>query len=197
MTYTCKSKKTSTGKPCKCPVKKPGDKCHRHQRRPKCQQLPSQKISGGGAKQKLTKTEKCDRFCQQRTEKNRKGMDKFLTQFGDDSMIRGHQIIKANNSDFQDCKKDYCNPGCKGTLFEKGPAEQVPKVLLKWPDFLNRNHNNYKLKRRKEIFGSRKNVLKNGFYHKLDHKSVEKIRKMGALSGCFDHPSYLRENLWQ
>jgi hypothetical protein len=38
---------------------------------------------------------------------------------------------------------------------------------------------------RKEIFGKKTTVLKDGFYEKLDKETVTNLKKNGATSGCY------------
>ncbi len=87
------------------------------------------------------------------------------------------------------CMKGYCNPDCKGTLFEDGKG--LPKELI--DDFKEQYPNNPKMVKamvamanitRKQIFGKDKSVLKNSFYKKLTRKNVQSAKKDGALSGC-------------
>jgi hypothetical protein len=37
---------------------------------------------------------------------------------------------------------------------------------------------------RKQMFGKKNSVLKDGFYEKLNSKTVKQLKKKGALSGC-------------
>ena len=81
-----------------------------------------------------------------------------------------------------DCEMYYCNPTCKGTIFESG--KNIPNAIKNeyknLPSILNMER-----KTRKNIFGEKTNVLKNGFYEKLKKKNVNKLKKNGALSKCF------------
>lgn len=80
------------------------------------------------------------------------------------------------------CKKAYCNPGCKDTIFDKDidlPSEYLkqfkgkPKALETMRKF------------KKFIFNGNKTILKNeSFYDKLKKKDIDRIEKEGALSGC-------------
>jgi hypothetical protein len=40
------------------------------------------------------------------------------------------------------------------------------------------------LTQRKKTFGKKKSVLKNGFYHGLSAKTIKRLKKEGAISGC-------------
>jgi hypothetical protein len=82
------------------------------------------------------------------------------------------------------CLKGYCNPTCKGTLFQDGKKfpknieidsknEKVRKIVLKFSKDM-----------RKKIFGKKTSILKNGFYEKLSSKTVKQLKKEGAISGC-------------
>jgi hypothetical protein len=78
------------------------------------------------------------------------------------------------------CKNSFCNPGCKGTIFQnnKFPKELVDK-FSKHED----GEMTLKLlkKMRKNLFKGKKTILKNGFYEELP---VKKLKKKGAVSGC-------------
>jgi hypothetical protein len=81
------------------------------------------------------------------------------------------------------CKKFYCNEGCKDTILEDGDPNILPKLITKK---FKKNTELIKLfeKERKELFGEKKTVLKNGFYEKIKPSQIEKIKKEGAISGC-------------
>jgi len=78
------------------------------------------------------------------------------------------------------CKDSFCNPGCKGTIFQdnKFPQELVNKYIKQ-----KNGKQIIKLlkKFRKDLFGEKKTILKKGFYEKLN---VKKLKKKGAISGC-------------
>jgi membrane-associated HD superfamily phosphohydrolase len=100
----------------------------------------------------------------------------------------------------QMCNDAYCNPTCKDTIFE--PGTKIPNAVFeKLKTHLTRQMNKmkstpkqinkaYKLSNkmlsntRKNIFGSKKNVLRNGFYEKLPSDKVKLLKKEGAISGC-------------
>jgi len=82
------------------------------------------------------------------------------------------------------CKEGLCNIGCKGTIVEDGNPTLLPTSLSKTYkkskaaiDFLK--------KTRKEIFGKKTSVLHDDFYEGLDPNYVKKLKKEGAISGCF------------
>ena len=80
------------------------------------------------------------------------------------------------------CKKAYCNPGCKDTIFDKDtdlPSEYFKKFKGK-PKALE-----VMRKFKKSIFNGKNTVLKNeSFYNKLKDKDIKRIQKEGAISGC-------------
>ena len=81
------------------------------------------------------------------------------------------------------CIRSYCNPGCKGTLFQKGrkmPAEVYKMYKGKGSKLFKKMINSS----RKNIFGKSDNVLKNDFYKDMSARDVGRMRKQGALSGC-------------
>ena len=75
------------------------------------------------------------------------------------------------------CKLGYCNPTCKGTIYQNGknfPKNlKVPSPLLSIIKGV-----------RKNIFKNKTSVLKNSFYEKLKSKNVMCAKKRGATSGC-------------
>lgn len=85
----------------------------------------------------------------------------------------------------EECKKGYCNPGCKDTFFEPGskPPEGAFDEAKKQGIYNKMFIKSFK-KMRKEIFGKKKNVLKNDMYEGLSKKDVNILRKNGAISGC-------------
>ena len=103
----------------------------------------------------------------------RKTLSKLKTKKEQDKMLKT-------------CKKTFCNPPCKGTIFQD---DKLPQEVL---DDIN---NNKDLKdkdkkmviemvknTRKNIFKNKKTVLKDGFYEELEN--VDKLKKEGATSGC-------------
>ncbi len=82
------------------------------------------------------------------------------------------------------CKLHYCNPTCKGTIFQKGKEmptlEETKHLKGKNKKFMNTFSKNM----RKNIFKGKTNVLKDGFYEKLPSKTRKLLLKEGALSGC-------------
>ena len=93
---------------------------------------------------------------------------------------------KDQDKMLETCKETFCNPTCKGTIFQD---DNLPKEVL---DKIN---NNKDLKdkdkkmliemvknTRKNIFKNKKTVLKDGFYEELEN--VDKLKKEGATSGC-------------
>jgi hypothetical protein len=84
----------------------------------------------------------------------------------------------------EEFRKFFCNPGCKNTVFESGPANKLPNSFAKSLKNKNSNLTNYQLSRRKELFGKNTSVLEDSFYKKLDPKTKKKLKKHGAISGC-------------
>jgi outer membrane protein OmpA-like peptidoglycan-associated protein len=79
------------------------------------------------------------------------------------------------------CKNSFCNPKCKGTIFQnnKFPDELTDKYKKeKYGDDVLKEL----IKFRKTIFKNKKSVLKDDFYEKL--KNISKLKKKGAISGC-------------
>jgi hypothetical protein len=104
------------------------------------------------------------------------------------SLIKGirKSMKKDRKAIIASCKKAYCNPECKGTLFEKGTSP--PKELFN-QDIFKKGPLKDMLKemivnQRKEIFGKKTDVLKDSYYEKLGPKTIKKLKSNGATSGC-------------
>lgn len=83
------------------------------------------------------------------------------------------------------CRIMFCNPTCKNTSF--GPSLKLSKTLRKRP--LYKRGEKWRLafeKKRKRHFGTRKNILKDGFYVKIPAKEVKEARLRGEISGCHE-----------
>lgn len=83
------------------------------------------------------------------------------------------------------CKLTDCNPSCAGTSF--GSKLRLSAKLRKLPMYVRGEawRRRFEAKRRRS-FGTRKNILNNGFYEKLPAKLVQERRKQGAISGCYE-----------
>jgi hypothetical protein len=84
----------------------------------------------------------------------------------------------------EECRKGYCNPSCKNTMYEAG--SQFPKSL---EEEIKKKENGEILfpiikSLRKGVFKGKKNVLNNNFYEKLPKEGIDKIKKQGAISAC-------------
>jgi hypothetical protein len=96
------------------------------------------------------------------------------------------------------CISNYCNPGCKETIFEDGGPELPKELIQKMAKSTDSNKtmtrkNKEKVKKmvltmakdmRKTMFKGRKTVLKDNFYYKLTPKEVKEVKAKGALSAC-------------
>jgi septal ring factor EnvC (AmiA/AmiB activator) len=93
---------------------------------------------------------------------------------------------KSGESDkklLDNCEKYFCNEGCKNTIFEDGAPDKLSKGFSK---LFKNNKEVIKMmeKSRKELFGNKTSVLKDGFFEGLKPKSLKKLKKEGAISGC-------------
>jgi hypothetical protein len=117
------------------------------------------------------------KFCKKIVEREKKSVNEFLgavKKSKNKTMKKG--LLKKVE---QDCVKKFCNPGCKGTIYEKGDGNKLPagmRGLTKKKGDLERI--------RKMIFKGKKDVLKNSFYKELPESKVKKAKREGALSGC-------------
>ena len=117
----------------------------------------------------------------------------FIKNFNKCLFKKNKKLKEIEN---KNCKNMYCNKTCKNTLFEKG--NKMSKAALKsFKNHLAAGINNPKTLKsaykqsvkmlthiRHNIFGNKKNVLKGNFYEKLSPKTVNKLKKEGAISGC-------------
>ena len=88
-----------------------------------------------------------------------------------------------NNTDkieLATCKRDYCNATCKNTIYE--PGNKLSKSFTKRLQL--KSNDTYFHTTRKEIFGDKTNVLKDGFYEKISSRDINEMKKLGAISGC-------------
>jgi hypothetical protein len=78
------------------------------------------------------------------------------------------------------CANIFCNPECKGTIFQDDE--------VKYNDELNKTYKKQKylknmlIQARKKLFLNRKTILEDNFYYKLKNK--KQLKQKGALSGC-------------
>jgi hypothetical protein len=83
------------------------------------------------------------------------------------------------------CRITYCNPKCINTSFST--SLKMSKTLRKSP--LYKRGEKWRAqfeKKRKKLFGTRKNILNNGFYVQIPKKEVALSRMRGEISGCYD-----------
>ena len=79
------------------------------------------------------------------------------------------------------CKNSFCNPKCKGTIFQDNKFP--PEIIDKYKN--NKNGDEIVkglIQLRKIIFKNKKSVLKDDFYEKL--QDINRMKKKGAISGC-------------
>ena len=122
--------------------------------------------------------------------KTGEAMRKTMNEGLDKMIIKRKELTKKIYSKesmkkaLDDCKRAYCNIGCKCTLFESG--SEVPKEM--YAKFKNKKLADalkpvYEASL-KSIFGKKKNVLKDNFYEKISPVMVKQMKKDGAISGC-------------
>jgi hypothetical protein len=91
-------------------------------------------------------------------------------------------------------KEEYCNPGCKGTIYQDGKfthkdLEDLVKrnpFSAEWTKEDRKKVMAIYRKQRIKMFGKTKkrSVLKNNFYEDFSERCVAKLKKQGAISGC-------------
>ena len=87
---------------------------------------------------------------------------------------------KVEKTLMDSCKRMYCNKNCKNTIYE--PGNKLSKSFTKRLQL--KSNDTYFHTRRKEIFGDKTNVLKDGFYEKISSRDINEMKKLGAISGC-------------
>lgn len=100
----------------------------------------------------------------------------FLKQTKKSGNVNWKKIELAN------CATHYCNEGCKKTIFEDGPPDKLSEEFMKYLKHKELIKSFEEL--RKELFGNKTSVLKDGFYEGLNPKTLNKLKKEGAISGC-------------
>lgn len=100
-----------------------------------------------------------------------------------DKLEESKKSGKGEKTELATCAKYFCNEGCKNTIFEDGPSDKLSKGFSK---IFKNNKELIKLmeKSRKELFGNKTTVLKDGFFEGIKSKTVKKLKKEGAISGC-------------
>ncbi len=96
-------------------------------------------------------------------------------------------INKLTNEIKELCEIDHCNPGCKGTIFEKGKPNILPKIRVKLKGVNSKTKkmvNKYRRETRKKLFGKKKDILKDNFYEELPSTNIKNTKKKGGISGC-------------
>ena len=88
--------------------------------------------------------------------------------------MNSKQQTKYRKKELKNCARIYCNEGCKNTLFDNSLN------TMKY----NSKNRNFMMDERKLLFGKQKTILKNSFYNKLSAKTIKKLKKEGAISGC-------------
>ena len=85
----------------------------------------------------------------------------------------------------RECNASYCNKTCKNTLFEAGRNKfpPLPKEVTTDKQ-LKALITKLQKQTKKELFGDKNSVLKDGFYEKLGPTKVKRLKKNGATSGC-------------
>jgi len=88
---------------------------------------------------------------------------------------------KFINESMKACKSAFCNPTCKGTIFQNNefPKELEKKYSKKKDGIITIE---YLKELRDSLFDGKKTIIKDGFYIYL--KKIKKLKKDGAISGC-------------
>ena len=85
----------------------------------------------------------------------------------------------------ENCRLVSCNPTCQDTSF--GPDLTLPAHLAALPRYkAGAEWRAAFEKKRKRLFGTRKNILRNGFYVHIPASYKKADRRQGAISGCYE-----------
>ena len=131
------------------------------------------------------KVDKCaKKYCaklKRETIKLRKNMYNNANKKG----IKIHRLSKKeidifDKKDDAACMAQWCNPGCKGTIFENGKNLTKEPLRIPYQEEIRKKLS----KQRRELFGKKESILKDDFYEKLSDEGVAKSKKRGAISGC-------------
>jgi hypothetical protein len=83
------------------------------------------------------------------------------------------------------CENTFCNPTCKGTMFEdKDKVTSTPKLKFIRDKKTRKRYIKLIMKSKDQLFGKKNSILKDGFNEKIPHKIVNKMKRQGAISGC-------------
>jgi hypothetical protein len=108
----------------------------------------------------------------------------------------------------EEIREMFCNPTCKGTLYEDGDklSDEYKHKMIERYNYIKNKYNiknktqnkrtNQDVKieqniildgenRRKNLFSGKRSIINDGFYNKISKKLVEKMRDVGAVSGCY------------
>ncbi len=116
-----------------------------------------------------------------------KRQSKMMKYIGKHLKIKVPKTLKLRKEDYANCSRAYCNPGCKGTLFESGKYLSKAAKHRITKKFKGKNSKlllDIIKSTRKNIFKGKTSVLKDDFYKKIPSKQVAIAKRKGALSGC-------------
>ena len=85
------------------------------------------------------------------------------------------------------CRATHCNPGCKDTIFEDGPSDDLPPGIKKKVLPKDKDITKFIIEDRKKMFekhGRENSVLDDGFYRGVSPAEIKRLKKEGALSLC-------------
>jgi hypothetical protein len=92
---------------------------------------------------------------------------------------------KIDKKQIDELSKQFCNPGCVGTLFQETELSETDlKKMFEWAGDNESTLIKDIKKTRKNLRKGRKTILKDNFYHAVDPKTKKRLIKEGALSGC-------------
>jgi hypothetical protein len=124
-----------------------------------------------------------DEYCGKEYIKRQSKMMKYVSKR---LKIKVPKTLKMRKEDYAICSRAYCNPGCKGTLFESG--KHLSKAAKQSITKRMGKHSKLALDVikdiRKQIFKGKTSVLKDDFYKKIPSEKVAMVKRKGALSGC-------------
>lgn len=126
--------------------------------------------------------------------RKRKCMETFGKQFATHFLDHNKPTNKNDekrifNEGLEQAEELFCNEGCLHTPYQEGDPNIVPRFYQEWKNksepFMKANLP-LRRKYRTEAFKHAKNgkILNDSFFRGIPDETVQKAKRMGAISGC-------------
>jgi len=145
------------------------------------------------------KNEFCNEYVKRGTKKTKEIFEKIIEsskydkEKKDKLRIKMKKDLEKAHKEFKNiCHEYFCNPGCKGTSYQNGSPNKLPKdyvqrlekLFKKQKQVMSKEYIDMLITWRKKLFKNKTSVLNNSFYKKLNKKTIKTLKNKGALSGC-------------